>query len=404
MFNFGSTQKVPFMKRIITTAILIFCFQSIFGQVTVGPYGKGLQFTAKDSSYYLKIAGRMQLRYDGAASEGSDKWVDEAYIRRARLKFQGFAFDPKFEYYIQLSLSNDDLGGGGTAATGNSPRLIRDAVVKWHFAKSWEFWFGIEKVPGNRQMLISSQYFQFVERSLAHSVFTLNRDQGVQLRHTFNLGTMIVKEMYAVSIGDGSNITIGNEGGYDYAGRLEFLPFGQFKNDGDYKEGDYDREETPKLSLGIAYNVNDRSIRTSGNSGSYMTDASGNFLKNTLNTIYLDGIFKYQGISLQAEYTNREGSNNAIVSSAGQLYKTGTTFFAQVGYIPNKKFGFAGRFATSEPDDATFSGVVPVDEYTLGFTRYIAGHYLKLATDVSYLDYENTNDKFVARVMLEISY
>ncbi|WP_373517340.1 hypothetical protein [Pricia sp.] len=33
-------------------------------------------------------------------------------VRRARLKFDGFAYSPKLKYKLELGLSNSDLSGG----------------------------------------------------------------------------------------------------------------------------------------------------------------------------------------------------------------------------------------------------------------------------------------------------
>ena len=46
-----------------------------------------------------------------------------------------------------------------------------------------------------------------------------------------------MKETFAISQGEGRNISRGNIGGHQYTVRVELLPFGEFKSKGDY-EGD----------------------------------------------------------------------------------------------------------------------------------------------------------------------
>ena len=78
-------------------------------------FGKGMfNFVAKDSSFSVKFAPRIQFRsntvwaYDG---EQYGKAFQNFIIRRARLKFDGFAFSPKLKYKIELGLSNRDIAG-----------------------------------------------------------------------------------------------------------------------------------------------------------------------------------------------------------------------------------------------------------------------------------------------------
>jgi len=73
-------------------------------------FGKGLQVLAADSSMALKIGFRFQSLFNSERSleDGSD-WETNFLIRRARLKFDGWAFNPNFVYKVELALSNRDL-------------------------------------------------------------------------------------------------------------------------------------------------------------------------------------------------------------------------------------------------------------------------------------------------------
>src|SRR5690606_35924018 len=103
-------------------------------------------------------------------------------IRRARLKFDGFAFSPKLVYKLEVGLSNRDISGT-SVYTGNTPRYVMDAVLKWNFFENFELWAGQTKLPGNRERVISSANLETVDRSLVNSRFNIDRDMGMQLHH-----------------------------------------------------------------------------------------------------------------------------------------------------------------------------------------------------------------------------
>ncbi|MBT8294828.1 MAG: OprO/OprP family phosphate-selective porin, partial [Gramella sp.] len=152
-------------------AVVVFVFTSfnLYSQeISDTKFGKGLiNYTAKDSSFSVKFAPRMQFRsytawdYDGESYEGPEQTF---LIRRARLKFDGWALTPKLKYKIELGLSNNDIGGANQF-TANAPRYILDAVLKWNFYENFELWAGQTKLPGNVERVISSGNLQLIDRS-----------------------------------------------------------------------------------------------------------------------------------------------------------------------------------------------------------------------------------------------
>ena len=153
-------------------------------------------------------------------------------VRRARLKFDGYAFSPKLIYKVELGLSNRDISGANPY-NRNTPRYILDAVLKWKFHKDFELWAGQTKLPGNIERVVSSANLQLIDRSLLNSKFNIDRDMGIQLRHQSKLGgSWISREKLSLSQGEGRNITEGNLGGLQYTARLELLPFGKFESKG----------------------------------------------------------------------------------------------------------------------------------------------------------------------------
>ncbi|HEY0731874.1 MAG TPA: porin, partial [Chitinophagaceae bacterium] len=231
-------------------------------------FGKGINFTAADSSMSLKLGARFQtlLAAEKFLTDGSDI-EKELMIRRFRLKMDGFVFTPNLEYKIELALSNRD-NSPVIKEGSNAANIVLDAMLKYAFNDNLEVWFGQTKLPGNRERVISSQNLQFVDRSNVNSLYTLDRDIGLQLHHKFHIGNAVIKDKWAISMGQGRNITMADTGGLSYTGRVELLPMGEFTSKGDYFDADLAREKTPKLSLAAGYSYNDGAVRKGGELGS----------------------------------------------------------------------------------------------------------------------------------------
>jgi hypothetical protein len=327
-------------------------------------------------------------------------------VRRARLKFNGFAFTPKLKYKLELGLSNRDISGA-SEYTSNAPRYILDAVIKWNFHENFELWFGQTKLPGNRERVISSGNLQQVDRSLLNSRFNIDRDLGIQLRHHFNLSKkFVVKEAFSIAQGEGRNVTTGNLGGHQYTGRVELLPFGNFTSKGAYSGSDLKREETPKFALGVTYDHNNNAVKNRSNQGSYMVTDTGLFETN-INTLFIDAMFKYQGFSFMAEYADRNAKDPLAKNSDGTLtgdtVQVGKGLNLQTGYLLHNNWEVSGRYTNIELD-TNITGKNPESQYTIGVSKYIVGHKLKIQTDVSYLSKDESNNGMMYRLQFDIHF
>lgn len=355
-----------------------------------------MQLTAQDSSFHLKFGFRFQTLYAGELNTQTDDYADQLLIRRSRLKFDGWAYDPSVVYKVELAISNRDHRSGQINESGNTANLVLDAAIKWSFAKDWQLWFGQTKLPGNRERVISSQNLQFVDRSLVNARFTLDRDKGIQLRHKNKMGNMVINQAFAFSLGEGRNIIVDNpKGGYQITGRLEFLPFGSFTGKGDYFGSDLLREASPKLSIGITGDANYSSVRSRGNLGSFNTDANGAYVSNDLTTFIADMMFKYNGISAASEFATRSTgkSNNG--------FGTGSGFVFQAGYLLPSNWEFAGRYTII--DGSSNSTISDMSEFTFGISRYIVGHSLKVQSDISFQDIPSGDNLMVFRIQTEVA-
>lgn len=398
------------ITRILSLAICLFVLSTAYSQEVNAPkFGKGLfNLVGQDSTWTMKVGLRMQLR-GSSTWEENEKSEAKFLARRARLKFDGYAYSPKLKYKIELGLSNRDLSGA-SQYTSNAPRYILDAVLQWNFYQNFELWFGQTKLPGNRERVISSGNLQQVDRSLLNSRFQIDRDFGFQLRHHFKLtDTFVIKEIISIAQGEGRNITTGNLGGHQYTGRIEFLPFGNFSSKGDYKGSDLKREAQPKLAIGVSYDHNNNAVKTRSNQGSYMTiDGVENaYFETNINTVFVDAMFKYNGVSLMAEYSDRTASDafakNSDGSLTGDTVQVGNGLNLQMGYLFNNDIELSGRYTHIELDK-TVTGKNPESQYTLGLSKYIVGHKLKIQTDISHLEVTNGNSKLMYRLQVDIHF
>lgn len=396
--------------KILSTALILCAISFVQSQEINAPkFGKGLfNLVGQDSTWTMKVGLRAQLL--GSSSWEENNGNETSFLtRRARLKFDGYAYSPKLKYKVELGLSNRDLSGA-SQYTSNAPRYILDAVLQWNFYQNFELWFGQTKLPGNRERVISSGNLQQVDRSLLNSRFTIDRDFGFQLRHHFNLTeTFIVKEIFSLAQGEGRNITTGNLGGHQYTGRIEFLPFGNFASKGDYKGSDLKREKKPKLAIGLSYDYNNNAVKTRSNQGSYMTidGADDAYFETNINTVFLDAMFKYNGVSLMAEYSDRTASDAFAKNSDGSLtgdeVQVGKGLNLQMGYLFNNDIELSGRYTHIELDK-NITGKNPESQYTLGLSKYIVGHKLKVQTDISHLEIEGSNNKLMYRLQVDFHF
>lgn len=377
---------------IITT---IFFFNINFSQdVTNNSFGKGLiNVIAKDSSWKTKVAFRFQTRYEGNFDFRDSSYTDRALVRRARIKGSGYAFSPKIKYKFEYDVHNG---------------FVLDAVIKWNFAGNWTVWFGQTKLPGNIERVFSSQKLQLVDRSLLNSKFTLDRDAGAQLRHYFTFGeNFLVREILSISQGEGLNQTVSSSGS-DYTGRIELLPFGSFTKKGDYFAADLKREKTVKLMLSATYDYNENAMRSRGQKGSYI---NGDL--SDLETLFLDAHLKYNGISFFGEYANRKTKNGSAVVDAtydiagdiiavNESYYTGSSLNLQMGYLLKNNWEIAARLTQVNPERITLNN--DIKQYTLGFSRYVVGHNLKVQGDISLTEEASKKNKMMFRLQTEFNF
>lgn len=390
------------MKKLFTVLALV-GLMSASAQVTA-KFGKGIKVVAADTSMSMKFNFRMQQLFIGEYDANSEEFSSNALVRRSRLKFAGHAFSPKLTYKAEIGLTNRDISVNKEDGQGrDASRLILDAVLKYQFSDKWQLWVGQTKLPGNRERVISSANLQFVDRSLLNSKFNIDRDMGLQLHGKYKLGEAIIQPKLAITNGEGRDITEGNHGGMNYTGRIDFLPLGAFEGKKeDYNSSDLQRQSKPKVAIGVTYNLNQGAVRQQGQLGSFVYDSLGAFAENDLSHFEADLIFKYNGISFMTEFASTSAADQ--IDGLSKDYNTGSAYSAQLGYLFESNWEIAARF-TSLTADKSYSALSDETQTTIGLSRYIVGHNLKVQTDFTLIDKASKTDPiYVLRAQMEMQF
>lgn len=343
-------------------------------------YGNGLGITSPDSLYQLNIRFRMMNRISFNMAEG-DVTDIEARVRRVRLRFDGYVYSPKIGYALQLAFAAEDINH----FVGAVPNVLRDAVIYLRPTDNFSIFFGQTKLPGNRQRVNSSGDLQLCDRSALNALFNIDRDFGLQFHYTNEIfGNAVYALKGAISTGEGRNWTKSPGAHLAYTGRIEFLPFGNFTNRGDYYEGDLSREETPKLSLGAVLHYNEDALRTAGQRGQELYQAKD------IENRFFDFVFKYRGFALSGEIARKRANDplsfNPDDTTQVRFVYNGHGYFLQSSYLFLNNFEIVGRYEHITADRSIEDYVKEHSRYyTAGINKYVRGHRLKFQIDATYL-------------------
>ena len=75
-----------------------------------------------------------------------------------------------------------------------------------------------------------------------------------------------------------------------------------------------------------------------------------------------------------------------------KAYNTGAGYNVQAGYVFKNNWEIAGRYTSVMADDDNYSALPNETQYTLGLSKYVLGHSLKVQSDISYILEEGSDD------------
>lgn len=439
----------------MTRFLLLIIFSSLTfisrtQDLVLGDYipGNGLTFASSDDNYKVVFRGYAQSLFEHKTRSFDSLAISDqnAYnrfrARRVRLRLAGNQLNPGFSYRLQVDLAQSVAGDGELSG------VLLDAWVGYNISKKIKIIVGQKATPtDNLSVQMASNTLQLPERSRVTSAFASIREVGFFLDGKFKIGNKsVIKPMLNVTNGDGSNTLSNDFGGLKYGARINFLPFGTFRNFGQFRQVDMVRELTPKLMIGIngSYNVGMSSRRGRENGDFLFYNVSQNDtsyrLPNFLKT-GADLLFKYRGFSLMAEfvmtkafiadditirndrYGNPENFTTNFRSYTPSEYvrtqlMLGSGLNLQAGYLFKNLFSIDARFSSLNPDEYSFMNNTSFYNrnkyYTIGLSKYFSKNYSykiqasytlvddAIIRDLSSSEYDGSEN--VLRLMVQIAF
>jgi len=300
--------KSVYMKKLtkLLCLSLLLLPASLFSQdgVTFYKYtlGEGVTMKSNSDSYSINLRGFVQTQTDSRFYEGGEDDSHHRFrIRRARLRLSGEAFRKKISYVLSTDFS-ESLAGEDEA---NS--ILKDAYIRYNATSNWNITFGQRSLgTDSREMTIGSNSLGFVDRSKLSSAFSTIREVGLFVEGTVRVGNnSFLRPSLIITDGDGSFSKGKRTGGLKYGGRINYLPFGRFREFGEFRGSDLVRELTPKLSVGAAFSYNNATSDRRGGrtTGSIMyLDENEEPALPSYSKLVADFMFKYKGFTVLGEF------------------------------------------------------------------------------------------------------
>ena len=381
-------------------------------------FGDGLRFVG-ESGQSIRLTGYAQPMAELKNIDSVDLNSSRYRMRRLRLRIDGQTKDPRFKYRLQV-----DLSGVSEIGEVNEDPLM-DAYIDYAPNNSFSVKFGQRTTyADNRELWMSSNSLQLVERSRLTSAFASIREFGVFVTGRIKSGRgSFIRPYFVLSNGDGKNVMGNDKGGLKIGGRIDYLPFGLFTNIGQFRQIDVMREQVPKLVVGAHYSHNSGiSSRRGRYSGRiiYLNNNDEESLPDY--TKYgVDFLFKYRGFSALGEYvkstatvptdiTQRVRTNGSVTpdflapytdGNNGDLndminyvkgrMMLGSAYNFQLGYLFKNNFSIDGRYTHLNADENSFMNNATFynrpNYYTIGVTKLSGRNYgFKIQASLTYVD------------------
>jgi len=337
----------------------------------------------------VRINNRLQVRYTqelpdetvqlaGTEAKGDSK--GSFRIRRAKFKIDGWFYKPWLLYELQLNWP---------AVTGaNVGALLEDANINWdlsHGDRKFMIKFGQYKVPFGRQQITSSGSQQFVDRSQVSDTYARGRDTGLQLWGRL-LGDKVEWRVGAFN-GNGLTRTTNDNDTFQWNARVMIQPNGVaplgtgLGNSGPlFSESDFETTDKPIWAVAANYERND-----------FHRTTTGIDLKDRV--FEFDGIFKFKGLFLTADYYMREREPEPPASGGTPVKFDSNGWYLQGGYLfgVRRQWELAGRYGTFDPTSLTAGN--DQREWRVGASYYYVRHALKVQADYGRLENKATGVK-----------
>lgn len=373
----------------------------------------GFFIASPSGDFKMNIKGQIQARWvynhrDNAGLTGSARFKEDAWgfeNRRTKIGFGGFVGDPSWSYLLKLIFNRSPgslSSGDQTYSNGNIVASIEDAWIQKDFGNGVALRVGQFKAPYIREELVTSGAQLLVERSMVNDVFSTKFSQGIQLELGGRAGDPLRAQLFygdgfranATSVPTSSTAAAGGYGGsyttsfsqnltnYAFAGRLEWLGAGQWKQFNDLTS--YRGEEFGWM---LGFGGMAQSLRP-GTDGAVSDATTSSMWGATADlsvdfggaNVFVYGVYRH--VSLTGEVDTRGGESDAM-DQFGAVVQGGYFLSNEVEVFARYEFGNTDtdKFRTAETD-----AQLELDSTaTAGFNYYFGGNKdVKLTMDFGY--------------------
>jgi hypothetical protein len=348
-----------------------------------------------DSNFRMRIGSWGQFRHNFLDSKGPNPGQNDLDIERLRLVFDGHAFKPSFQYFLQLDADSD---------AGNVVDML-DYYVTYDLGKDLFCWhenrfrlrLGQWKIGFNRAREESGTRMQFSDRSTASVLFDFDRSIGVGVLGELGRLDWQLTLANGIDTGGFRSTRAGLDQNFAIASRINWLATGDWGKDG---HADLDWRTRPAVRLGTGYTFSRRDTEGAIEFASPRVVDSGELLARLIPdavTSYdqimysTDFNLKYRGCSIVLEYYFRQFTRFSG-ATVPNLFDHG--YWAEAGYflIP-ERLQLLARHSYIVGDSGTLGDTnQSSDEVAGGLVWYLRRHNFKLTFDATRINGAPVND------------
>ncbi len=376
--------------------------------VELGYGKKGFELKTRDGKFSMQIQHRLQLRYaypfdaDPRSLSDMDQNQSSFMVRRARLKVRGHAYWPWLNYYMQYDWSQP---------------VLRDFYLDLSKYSWAQIRIGRAKVFYNDERVVSSGQQQFANRSIVNDIFTVDRQQGVQIFGRLFPDTWHDFTYYAgVFSGRGVGERNNDDGNMMYTGRLQWNFLGR---EVPFSQSDIDLSQQPMAGVAFAASTNisqctafETDARSCRNLPGFPDPSAagatspGQF---RLDQMMEEFRFRWRGLSITHEFHWKQVVDTKKAEGDPTRKTNLMGSYASVGFFPHvlipaipTELEIAGRYGFVDPNVSRSNDIQ--QERTLAVNWFFAGHNNKLTYETGWLtiaDPSKTQDRSEVRVRLQ---
>lgn len=322
------------------------------GRAPVAGYDGGFFIQSPNRRFRLRLGGLVQAGYAGTIYanqrifSGTDLGQDSSkfVLHRARLKLDGYIYEPQFSYYAEFDF--------GSAAPGP----VLQAYAELQLMPLLALRAGRLKIPVSRQLLVPAGELLFRERSGVVQQFAPGWDLGAMIYGRV-VGKGLIGYQFGVFNGAGSHGVDNDNIDFLYALRITAEPLGRLAR------GEGVMQDSPlRLGIGASFSFNlaptDIHLRqgeTDATKAAALRDQDGDGDEDNVGvyTVGAELAARWRGLSYEGEFFYRLEDPGAVAENRAywgifnqlsyHIIRMGMQFALRHGYWEPHNYGQAGN-------------------------------------------------------------